>query len=244
MSLYLPVINPKKTDKHSKAVREIIRKNKVPFLIHFTRIENLRSILKFGLLPSSILKGNSAFRSAFFPKYPLPTKWNSFVSMNISFPDYKLFMDLQEHQPSEWVILLIDPKVIIDFPCYFLPDRALNIINTASNPGELLDDYMSAKNLKALFSDQPEIKRRNLDIPLFYTTNPCAEVLSFFPIAPSNIMQIYFASEYKFNQWVLTNTEFALSQDKNRWACGLQFFSPRSDYTYWKTNRSYQNTGS
>ncbi len=237
MFSYLPVVDPKNTEKQAKSVREIIRKNKISFLTHFTRIENLKSILKFGLLPSSILKGNRAFSSVFFPDLPLPSPWDSLVSLNISFPDYKLFAKLQNHQPSEWVILLIDPKVMADFSCYFFPDRALNIIKTSSVPGQILNEFLSSKSLKNLFSDLPETKRKDLDIPQYYPTNPCSEVLCFFPIAPSYITQIYFCSEYKFNQWVLTNTEFALSQDKNKWACGLQFFSPRSDYPYWKTNR-------
>ena len=124
-----------------------------------------------------------------------------------------------------------------DFPCYFFPGRALDIISSASEPNQFLVNYQSAEDLKALFEDRGEAKRKDLDIPAFYPTDPTSEVLSFFPIAPSYITQVYFHSDYKFNQWVLSNTEFAVSQDRNRWICGLQYFSPRSDYTFWKTDR-------
>ena len=237
MFSYLPAEVSNNTDKKNKAVRELIKKNKISFLTHFTHIENLKSILQTGILPVSILKSNRAFGSVIFPSQPLPAAWIGFVSLNISFPDYKLFTQIQNHQPSDWVMLLVDPKIMLDFPCYFFPDRAINIINSAQSAGQILNDYRSSKDLKALFADLPDTKRKDLEIPQYYPTNPCSEILSFFPIAPSYIIQVYFYSEYKFNQWVLTNTEFALKQDKNRWACGLQFFSPRSDYTYWKTNR-------
>ena len=242
MFSYLPAAVSNNTDKKNKAVRELIKKNKISFLTHFTHIENLKSILQTGILPVSILKSNRAFGSVIFPSQPLPAAWSGFVSLNISFPDYKLFTQIQNHQPSDWVMLLVDPKIMLDFPCYFFPDRAINIINSAQNAGQILNDYRSSKDLKALFADLPDTKRKDLEIPQYYPTNPCSEILSFFPIAPSYIIQVYFCSEYKFNQWVLTNTEFALKQEKSRWACGLQFFSPRSDYTYWKTKRGSFNT--
>lgn len=111
------------------------------------------------------------------------------------------------------------------------------MITTASEANQFLTGYQSAADLKALFDDREDVKRKDLDIPSFYPTDPASEVLSFFPVAPTYITQVFFHSEYKFNQWVLSNTEFAVSQDRSRWACGLQYFSPRSDYTFWKTDR-------
>ena len=238
MALYLPNHGTETDEKKVKGIRQFIRKNRINYLTHFTRAENLKSILQFGLLPASILRGNPVFSGVYFSSLPLPPLWSSFVSLNISFPDYKLFMQLQNHQPSDWVILLIDSKVLGDFPCYFFPDRALSFINSAAAPGQVLNDFRSVKALKDLFTDRDGVKRKELDIPPFFPTNPCTEILCGFPIGPSYITQIWFYSEYKFNQWVLSNTEFALKQDKNLWATGLQFYSPRSDYTFWKTQRS------
>lgn len=237
MATYLPNINTGSDAKRIKGVRELVRKKRISFLTHFTRTENLRSILQTGILPASILKRNRAFSSVIYTSQPLPPEWSGFVSLNISFPDYKLFLQLQNHQPGDWVLLLIDSRALIDYPCYYFPDHADYFISNAPAPGQYLNDFQSVKALKTLFEDREDIKRKDLDIPDCYPTNPCSEVLSSFPIAPSFISQIWFYSEYKFNQWVLSNTEFALSQDKSRWACGMQFFSPRSDYTFWKTPR-------
>ena len=238
MAIYLPNIGTKTDEKKVKGIRQFIRKNRINYLTHFTRAENLKSILQFGILPASILRRNPVFSGVCYSSLPLPPEWSTHVSLNISFPDYKLFMQLQNHQPSDWVILLVDSKVLWDLPCYFFPDRALPFISCAPVPGQVLNEHQSVKALKELFADREGIKRKELDIPQFYPTSPCTEILCGFPIGPSYITQIWFYSEYKFNQWVLSNTEFALKQDKNLWACGLQFYSPRSDYTFWKTQRT------
>ena len=232
---YLPLYEAAPGGKKAKELKKLIKKHKLSFLTHFTHIDNLRSILQYGILPASVLKNNRIFSSVRFNSVSLPPEWERFISFNLSFPDYKLFMRLQNHQPSDWIILLIDIKAILDFPCYFFPDRANDCISRAAFPGQLLEQYRNPQDLAALFTDQDEIKRSSLEIPVSYPTNPGTEILSSFPVSPAYISQICFYSDYKFNQWVLSNTEFALSQDKNRWACGLQYFSPRSDYMYWKT---------
>lgn len=236
MYTYLSAVNTVKNEKNKKEIRQLLRKNKISFLTHFTHADNLKSILQFGLLPSSILRSNRTFSKVRFNGDPLPDAWAGFISCNISFPDYKLFMQLQNHQPSDWIVLLIDSGILADYPCYFFPERAKDFVNKAAMPGQYLTDGQSYTDLKNLFSDRENVKRKKLGIPPSYPTDPSSEILVSIPIAPALIRQVYFYSEYKFNQWLLTNTVFALSQDKNRWACGLQYFSPRSDYTFWKTD--------
>lgn len=240
MAIYLPNISTENNEKRAKGVRDQVRKKRISYLTHFTRSENLKSILQTGILPASILKQNRAFSSVIYTPQPLPAQWSGFVSLNISFPDYKLFLQMQNHQAGDWVVLLIDSRVLADFPCYYFPDRATSFIESAPVPGLPLEEFRSVKAFKELFAEREDIKRRELEIPDSYPTNPCSEVLCSFPIAPSSISQVWFYSEYKFNQWVLSNTQFALEQDRNRWACGMQYFSPRSDYTFWKTQRPLQ----
>ena len=234
---YLPAANFGQNDKRKNSIRQFIKKKKISCLTHFTRMDYLKSILQFGILPLSILKHNKTFDFVAQNKITNPPEWNGLVSLNISFPDYKLFNEINEHQMSDWVILLIDPQVLVDFPCYFFKSRALEIITQSPYPNIPLTDHQELSDLKSLFADHEVIKRRELEIPPFYTTDPTSEVLCFFPIGPAYITQVYFHSDYKFNQWVLHNTEFAMTQDRSRWAVGLEYFSPRMDYPFWKTLR-------
>ena len=237
MYRYLPQVNTAQSEKKIKSLKQFIKKNKLNCLTHFTRADNLKSILQTGILPSSILSSNRIFSSVQRNSVTLPPEWSGFVSMNLSFPDYKLFNQLQKYEPSDWVVLLIDLRVLLDFPCYFFPGRASIFIEQASFPGQFLTDYQSSSDFKALFDDREDVKRKDLEISSDFPTDPTSEILSFFPVAPSYITQIFFPSDYKFNQWVLHNTDFAMTQDRNRWTVGLEYFSPRSDYPYWKTKR-------
>ena len=237
MYIYLPQINTTQSEKKIKSLKQFIKKSRLNCLTHFTRADNLKPILQSGILPSSILNSNKTFSSVQRNSVTLPPEWSGLVSMNLSFPDYKLFNQLQKYEPSDWIVLLIDLRVLLDFPCYFFPGRASIFIEQASIPGQFLTDYQSSSDFKALFDDREDVKRKDLEISSDYPTDPTSEILSFFPIAPSYITQVIFPSDYKFNQWVLHNTDFAMTQDRNRWAVGLEYFSPRSDYPYWKTKR-------
>ena len=124
LAIYLPNPDTKTDHKKVKGIRQFIRKNRINFLTHFTRAENLKSILQSGILPASILRRIPAFSGVYYRSQPLPPLWSGYISLNISFPDYKLFLQLQNHQPSDWVMLLIDSRVISDYPCSFFPDRA------------------------------------------------------------------------------------------------------------------------
>ena len=235
---FLPDTPRSPSQSAKKKILQSIRKRKISGLTHFTRIDNLRSILSTGILPRTIIQKNRAFEKAVLSPTPMPEQWQSMVPLNVSFPDHRLFSQMRVHDPSDWVVLVIDPKIIADIPAYFFPARAVDFINYAKSEDEVLTDFESASAWDYLFTDQVGAKRADLMIPDGYPTNPYTEVLTFFPIAPSSIIEIHFCNDYKFNQWILSNTEFALTQDRNRWACSLQYFSPRSDASYWKTQRN------
>lgn len=237
MYSFLPALPDAFNEKRKKQILRTIKKKKISGLTHFTHIENLKSILTSGILPRAVIKGNKAFSRVKLVPTQMPESWQRLVPLNVSFPDYKLFAQMQNHDLSEWVVLIIDPKVIAETPAYFFPARAIDFINLSKIPGQKLTDFQSSSAWNYLFTDQVGAKRVELGIPEDFPTNPYTEVLTFFPIAPQSILQIHFYSDYKFNQWVLSNTEFAIRQDKNRWAAGLQFFSPRSDSLFWKTPR-------
>ena len=239
MYTYLPAAAVPPTDEQSRELRSFLKKRKISYLTHFTRIENVRSVLRYGILPRAVVRGNKAMTSAKVYDRGLPIPWTRLVPFNLSLPDYKLFSELEGTDLSHCAVLLIDAKVLCDFPFYFFTDRAAEFINAAPMPNMFLTEGTRVKDFKALFEDAGEVKRDTLDLESFYPTNPRSELLSFFPVPPSYIRQVCFMNEYKFNQWFLHNTEFTLSvKAKDFWACGIQYFSPRYDSAAWKTRGS------
>ena len=223
------------SEEAAKALSEELRERKIQFLTHFTRVENLASIMTHGLLPRSRLVAEGRARSIRFNEPYLPGAWQDAISFNISFPNYRLFYNLQEQRGVEWVVLLLDASLLLSQPFYYFLFPAANLVQVPSFPIEFAPYLQSVEMFRSLFSDTDNVRRAYLQIPDNYPTHPQSEVLTFSPIPPSSILEVHFYNTYKFSQWFLQNTPVALTIDKNIWVESLEYFSPRIDYPHWKS---------
>ncbi len=223
------------TPEIAKAFAKIIKERKISFLTHFTRLENLTPILKNGLLSRGSILSNPENGNVKLNEPALPHSWQWTVSFNISFPNYRLFYKLQERMGFDWVVLLFDINLLTIQPFYFFPYPAANLIYSERFPMEISPFLQKVQSFDKLFLDTENVKRSALEIPNYYPTNPQTEVLTFSNISMQFLREIHFFNDYKFNQWFLQNTDFALSLDKKIWRTGLTYFSPRCDYIHWKS---------
>ena len=129
------VLIEKKEPYQSRAtqIQHFCMEHKITTLVHFTRIENLNSILQDGLLGRSILheRGqqfllNDDYRADRCPEANC---------LSISFPNYQLFFRFrrerkksEEVNDSQWVVLQLDAKILSELDCAFCQR------NAASNP--------------------------------------------------------------------------------------------------------------
>ena len=109
---------------HKSEIQQICKKRCITTLFHFTRIENLQSILHEGLIGRSILETrgkqflwNDNDRSDCCPQA---------TCLSISFPNYKMFWEIRKTKEkaegikdSQWVVLLLDAKVLWELDCAF-----------------------------------------------------------------------------------------------------------------------------
>jgi hypothetical protein len=92
-------------------ILEVAQELRIPFLTHFTRVENLASILEQGLLPRSQVDAqvpgcltNDALR------LDGRTTYNC---LSISFPNSRMFYRFRQDNPgTDWVILLLSPILL------------------------------------------------------------------------------------------------------------------------------------
>ena len=147
-------------------------------LFHFTRIENLRSILREGLLSRETLDTRGQ-QYCFNDEYRLEGHKNA-VCLSISFPNYKLFYKYRVESGNhiQWIVLHIDAKVLWRLDCAFFHTNAAASAMTSIS----LDEHKEFNALEAMFLNAPE-KRRALDNN--EPTDPQAEILVFSPI-PQN----------------------------------------------------------
>lgn len=225
------------TVEKSEQLLKIVRARKIRYLTHFTRIKNLKSILQYGILPGSVLSSSPEFAGAQRNLPALPGGWNDAACFNLSFPDYKCFYHMQNHRGMDWAILLIDASVLGKQPFYFFKRSAIETLSSAESAQNEVPAAQRVSAFSAMFSDLSDTPRAPLEIPDSYPTNPQAEILSFRAVTPELIRKVCFCNEYKYNQWVLQNYDFAALQSRNLWEYGMTYFSLRSDYLFWQSRR-------
>ncbi len=95
----------------AQQIQAIAAARAIPFLVHFTRVENLNSIIAHGLLPRTEIaaQGVQAIIND-------QQRWDGRlggISTSIGFPNGQMLWKLRNDEPgSEWVQLVIRPSVL------------------------------------------------------------------------------------------------------------------------------------
>jgi hypothetical protein len=110
-------------------IRRICNRHCITTLVHFTRIENLRSILQNGLLNRSLLETRG--QQFFCNDSDRVDGHPEAICLSISFPNYRMFYSIrkqkekaEEVKDSQWVVLLLDAKVLWELDCAFCQENA------------------------------------------------------------------------------------------------------------------------
>jgi WD40 repeat protein len=183
--------------KRSFQIQQICEERGITTLLHFTRIENLRSILREVLLDRSILETRGQVR---FNDPQRLDGYKKAICLSISFPNYQLFNKFsrpsENSRPdySKWIVLLLKAEVLWELDCAFCQE------NSASKPVRSirLPDLKKTDALESLFDEVycdtngNYYKRLDQQIPRHYPTHPQAEVLVFNRIQIEYIKEVHF----------------------------------------------------
>lgn len=165
-----------------KKIAEIIMINKVKYLIHFTRIENLNSILEHGILSVQELDSMKIpYINNDFSRYDSRTDCSCF---SIEFPNDSLLSSFQKRQTdSSWIIFLIDVSILIAIDI----EKQFCIHNAASKGISQKVKYnqlQTAEDFQRMFSNHIEFKKNNGEFHIerkidkrYLTTSNQAEIL-------------------------------------------------------------------
>lgn len=203
-------------------IEKILSERGINSLVHFTRAENLPSIMEYGICPRAELYEEEAI---FNDEYRYDDCENA-VCTSIEFPNYKMFYRLRMDNPeADWAVLLISAEAMVDFNCAFCE------MNAGSKPmySMSLEERMGSSALQTLFRNVSDGRRRaDLGIPDCLPTNPQAEVLVFATIPTDYITHVVFADAYtkkKYEKYVPDEIEAVTEQE---------YFAPRMDYKKWQ----------
>lgn len=196
-------------------IYEEIKKRGITKFVHFTRLDNVESIIKFGIVPSyfhdalninAIKSNNNGY---------------GYVCLSVSFPNYQMFYKKRLEDPNKnWVVVGIDPSVILDDNIFYSFDIGNSARSGAYN-GTTYEDFLS------MFKDFGNIKRESLKIPDKFTTNPQAEIMIRSEIPPKYIKSIFVCN----NEDMIYLKKF-ISNNINL-VKDPKIFSSRKDYKVW-----------
>ncbi len=224
------------TREQEDNIQKILERRKIKYLVHFTRVENLSSILEHGLIPVEIQEQRGIV-SIHNDDQRIDSKLDC-TSCSVGFPNYRLFYSFREHKypGNKWVIIILDKDVLLSSNniAYYCHTNAARVL-----PGVKSDEELcTAKSFENMFResthtrDIKSIQRKDLNIPDNYTTDPQAEVLISDIIAPNYIARVCFNDKRDINEYIEKNSTNLLNNYD--YQVDSDFFSARKDYKFWK----------
>ena len=110
-------------------IRRFCTEHDITKLLHYTRVENLRSILREGLLSRETL--DSRGQQYWYNDQSRVVGYKNAICLSISFPNYKMFYSKREEKKkveevsdSHWVVLHIDAEVLWELDCALFQKNA------------------------------------------------------------------------------------------------------------------------
>lgn len=179
----------------SNKFNNIIDRRCIRELVHFTRAENLASILKNGI--QSVTRINDNGICAVVNDTERRDRKLEGISTSISCPNHLMFYKYRKLNPSiDWVIILISPKILASKKCGFYR------LNAAHHKMVNLDiaDISTPEALEGMFCGDDSARPsylRDCD-----PTDVQAEVMVFDTISPAEIVGIVFEDNAAKERWM------------------------------------------
>lgn len=205
-------------------IRNFILERNIQNVYHFTREDNLESILNMGIVPRTELE-NKNIHYIYNDGYRL----DGFTNANccsISFPNYKMFFKYRNENPDvNWAVIELSSDILYNKNCYFCKGNAASSL-VRETPIQLKQGIIGLRNM---FSEREgQFTREQMGLPNHYSTDPQAEVLIFDTIEVDYFKRIIFDNETTANKFRNKyKTKFQFVVDTN-------FFYARNDYHFWR----------
>ena len=209
-------------DNEKEKIASFLKDNNIEYLVHFTPVKNLKSILEHGICSNKYCNEHGI-------KY-VPTDkdrydgYTDFISLSVSFPNYKMFYKKRQTMDEDFAVLLIDSSVL---KLYDQKERKFSNKNAASNNSQKGGSF---EYLKQMF-ERPSL-REKLGLQENYTTDPQAEVLIKGRIPTDYIKEIHINTLDAYEE-----VKEYVKEDLLK--LGSPMFSKRRDYEFWSSKENY-----
>lgn len=209
-------------------IKKDVEERKIEYLVHFTAIENIPSILSNGI-HSVYSLDKLDFSYDYNDEYRLDGYENA-ISLSVMFPNYSMFYKYRIYNkpPKDMAVLSISPSILWEKECAFYYNNAASsdFNNTSARELNTYDSWC-----EMFCEEYGENSRKQLRLPSYYTTNPQAEILCFDTIDPNYILDVCFE-----NQVMIDKYKHILPNKKDFYYIFRNLYAPRFDYAFWKKN--------
>lgn len=199
-----------------------VKSRNIEYVWHFTKIENVDSILTKGLIPRASLEAQNA-PVAYNDQYRFDGHKNA-NCLSIGHPNYKMFYSLRcQNANQSWVVVAFKPEILWLKDCAFCHENAASN-NVTAIPINLRKGVAAFERMFAPVEGKPD--RATIKLPDDCPTNPQAEILVFDTIEPQYIIGVI--TPDKQSEQILKakypNFDFLYHR---------AFYSARLDYEHW-----------
>ncbi|HHY6303673.1 TPA: DarT ssDNA thymidine ADP-ribosyltransferase family protein [Salmonella enterica] len=205
---------------HREQIRLKAETLQIPFLVHFTRVVNLPSIMEHGIVPVTGA-GDRNIAPEINDELRLDGHRDS-TSLSIAFPNYRMFYRYRMDNPGvEWVVLGIHPSILWRNDCAYCCHSAADARISVQSLAQL----KTLEAFEGMFAEIDGLEsRQEQRLSNFDPTDGQAEVLSFGIIEPQFIFAVIFNNELTKNsyQHVLGNRQILVNRS------GSGYFASRS----------------
>jgi hypothetical protein len=204
-------------------VQKEVESRGIKLLLHFTKLQNLASILKSGIVPrQSLESGGVEFL------YCDESRLDREISascLSICHPNYKMFYNLRMRDAQQqWVVVACKPAVLWEKDCAFCVENAAGN-SVTSIP---IAQRKGVEAFNAIFAPvDGKPLRTAIKLPDACPTNPQAEVLVFDVIEPEYFIGVGCNSTSLTDQLKRDHPMFAFAHMP-------ALFSARIDFQHWK----------
>ena len=207
--------------QESEQLQEWLRRRHIEKLVHFTMLENVVPMTRFGVIPREYLemKVVQLALGAQFTDDQRIEGMPQYSCLSITSPNYRMFYSKRRQLGRRWAVLELDPVLLCRLYAAFAPTNAAS--GCVSSPG--------ADGAERLFA-LPAL-REWLDLSADEPTDPQAEVLCDSIIRPENIVAIYVERQADAD-WLARKGICARVNE--------QMFRQRKDYEFWKAKNITQ----
>lgn len=183
--------------RNCASLGERVAARQIPYLVHFTRVENIPSIMKAGLLSVRDLREAAATFVA-----NDQGRWDGHAAascLSIAHPNEKLFYRWRKQNPeTAWVVLVLTPDIMTALPVAFCPHNAAD----ARMRKKDIKTLQSVAAFDEMFAEHETTPHRDLQgLSSFDPSDVQAEVLVFEKIPPTNIVGAAFCDSVALQKY-------------------------------------------